>query len=233
MQVSKDREEKMKEMEVNSEKWKRDLDKAESELRDEKFERDNLQLQFKTSLMEVVGEKEVIKKLNMDMSRMEQERDEVKRNLKAKEFALVKLNETYNQEVTMLNRVIEQQKVEINGKRMYVHPMHYHDAYSRLVRENNLYKGSQLAYQTLREELKFQEESTRMQHLLNLQRLEEKKKEEIEERERLLFSKDKEIEHIRNKIESNDERIQQLEKSLRTYEMAGTKDDPKIQELQK
>lgn len=97
-------------MEIDTEKSKKELEKAEADLRDEKFERDNLQLQFKTSLMEVVGEKEVIKKLNIDISRMEQERDDVARHLKAKEFALLKLNETYNQEVAMLNRVVEQQR---------------------------------------------------------------------------------------------------------------------------
>jgi len=104
---------------------------------------------------------------------MEQERDEMARHLKAKEFALVKLNETYNQEVAMLNRIIEQQRAEVNFKRMYVHPMHYHEVYSRLVRESNLHQGSQLAYQTLREEIKLMEESTHRNHMIIMQRAEQ------------------------------------------------------------
>lgn len=44
------------------------------------------------------------------------------------------------------------------------------------------------------------EENTHKHYKLSIEQLEERKKEQLEQKDKLLFSKEKEIEHIREKI---------------------------------
>lgn len=67
----------------------------------------------------------------------------------------------------------------------------------------------------------------------SLESVEETKKQEIAEKEKIIFMKDKEIEHYQEKVVLTEGKINQLENTVRIFQQAGSKEDPKIIMLEK
>ena len=99
----------MEALEESNLKCRKEEEIAKSQLRDLMFEKNNVDLQFKQSLMMMEDESKYIKDLNISISHLQRDKDDVSRNLTQTEAILLKKEEDFKKiKGDMSTRITEQ-----------------------------------------------------------------------------------------------------------------------------
>ncbi len=109
-------------------------DKEMLNLKNERFERVNLDLRYKQSLQVMESENEHIRNLNIVISENHEEIEEWKRRYRSLEYILKEKEHLFEVERTKLKMLLEESRKEVAKKKMFVNPMLVEDLRGLLAR---------------------------------------------------------------------------------------------------
>lgn len=179
-------------------------------LKNEQFERNDLELRYRHSLVVIDSDNKVINQLHLRHSQVQEEIDTAHRNLRQAQAAHSKIQKTLTNDIETLESIAEQQRLLLLARAEHVHPMLLEDHLSCLARVDQLH--SQLQTRLSEERTHFK--SSHQQIEVRLRKAE---KELVEVRVSLgqqIERKAMEVEYERTKTKNLCERVEELELNL-------------------
>ncbi len=116
-------------------------EEAFSKLKDQLFERNDLELKYNQSLSVVEAENDHIKQLNIRISEYQEKLEDQTRRFKGLEFVMDGKERTFRLEIAALTSALARQQAELQQRKAYPHPLLFEDLLSELQRARDRLQG--------------------------------------------------------------------------------------------